>query len=288
MAKVTKAGGESAKTGMRMRKLRPVMPKVKLPKKPETPCTELNDFSFLFHGEKKVGKTTLALEGGRVLVLQFDPPQRAYERMEIQCPDWRTFLASLKALEKADAPYDRVVLDGADLWYHHCQAYVCEKQGIEHPGDAGWGKGWSALRNEFTHAVDRMLNLSCGVWFLCHSTWKEVDVRRSNGRTEKVEKLLPMLSGMAEEILNGKVDGWFAYDYRGNNRVLVLQGDERTGAGHRLDQDKYPHFRLPEGEKITEMMAGKSASIAYKRFLAAFNNEYTPPVMKKVTKRKGK
>ena len=284
MAKTIKAEGGPTARGMR-RKTRAPREVVTLPKKTIKPVTNFNDFSFLFHGEKKIGKTTLAMEGGRILFLQFDPPQRAYERMEILCKSWETFLASIRALEKADAPYDRVVVDGADVCYHLCEKFVCEKLVIDHPSDEPWSKGWTLLKREFSEAVDRLLTIDCGVWFICHSTWKEIDIRSHGKVVGKLEKLVPKLPGTAEEILNGRVDGWFAYDYEGSKRVLIIQGDERTGAGHRLDQDGYPHFRSGNGDAIERISMGKSPKVAYKRLVSAFNNEYTPPKKKSLMKK---
>lgn len=255
---------------------------VVLPTEYEEPVDDINRYSFLIHGEKKIGKTSLSLQGGKVLLLQNDPPQLAYRRLELVTSTWELFRKALRELEKLAKkpkrfPYDRIVVDGADTWYKRCQHWVCEERGIQHPEDEGWGRGWDALRQEFDQAVTRLLSLPCGVWFLCHSTWKEIETRRG----DKIEKLVPKLTSMGEEILNGKVDAWLAYDFDGNRRVLFLQGDERTGAGHRLDVTDYPHFRDKKGEPLKYIRMGKSPSTAYKRLLAAFNNEYSHPSKKR-------
>lgn len=278
---------------------------IELPTEYEMPDVDLSDFSLLIHGEKKIGKTTLAMQGGKVLVLQFDPAQRCYKRMELVVRSWEEFLAILKKLEKASADmYDRVVIDGAEIWYSMCQKFICENLGIEHPGDEDFGKGWQSLRDTFTAAVTRMLHLPYGVWFLAHSQWKEVKNR--HGR--KTDKLVPRLPSQAEEVLNGRVDGWFAYDYEDGDRVLILQGDEMTGAGHRMDSVDATHFRSKAGSRIRYIKVGNSPQDAYARLEDAFNNtlrdkylvtededllqedeEETQPVKKKsVLKKKGK
>lgn len=274
------------RTDSTKKKRKPKSPKKKdtgivLPTELEVPVDDLNRYSVLIHGEKKIGKTTLALQGGRVLLLQNDPPQLAYERMEIVTSSWEIFRKALKELERAAKktkfPYDRIVIDGADTWFKRCQHWVCDQRGIQHPEDEGWGRGWDALRQEFEGAVTRLLCLPCGVWFLCHSVWKEIETRKRM----KEEKLVPKLTSMGEEILNGKVDAWFAYDYDGNRRVLFIQGDERTGAGHRLDVAEYPHFRGKDGKPLKYIRMGKSPKIAYDRFVKAFHNQYSHPSKKK-------
>lgn len=242
---------------------------IELPTEYEMPDVNLRDFSLLIHGEKKIGKTTLAMQGGRVLVLQFDPSQRCYKRLEVVLHSWQEFLAVLKKLEKAPANmYDRIVIDGTEIWYGMCQKFVCENLGIEHPGDEDFGKGWQALRDAFTTAVTRTLHLPYGVWFLAHSQWKEV----KNRHGKKTDKLVPRLPSQAEEVLNGRVDGWFAYDYEAGDRVLILMGDEMTGAGHRMDSADAAHFRSKAGNRIRYIKVGNSPQEAYARLESAFNN----------------
>ncbi len=262
---------------------------VTLPTKMLEPVNNMNNYSFLFHGEKKVGKTSTVLEAGNVLFLQHDPPQTALKRFEIYCSDWRTFKTALRLLEKeckkAKPIYEHVCIDGADRWYGNCLKYVCEKRGIDHPQDEGYGKGWSAVRTEFDEAVSRVLSLPLGRWFISHSSWKEQELR--DGRT--VDRLLPRLPGQAEEILNGAVDAWFAWDAEGRDghRVLILQGDEVTGAGHRIDTEDAPHFRCARtGKPIKKLILGDSPRSSYETLVAAFDNEYTVPVKKGVKHKK--
>src|SRR3990167_10747717 len=92
---------------------------IELPLEHTDPGGEFDDFSVLVHGEKKIGKTSLSLqtddEEDKVLVIQFDPPQTAYRRMEIVCPSFGRFRKVLKKLEKLAAkgtfPYRRIVID---------------------------------------------------------------------------------------------------------------------------------------------------------------------------------
>jgi len=258
---------------------------IELPFEYEEPGGEFDDFSVLLHGEKKIGKTSLALQtddpDDKVLLIQFDPPQTAYRRMEVVCPNFARFRKVLKKLERlakkgpGKFPYRRVVIDRADTWYRYGLMYACEKLGIDDPGDLGYGKGWNAVRKEFTNAADRFLRLPCGKWFLCHSEWADVENRHG----DEIRRLVPNLPGQPEEILNGKVDAWFAYAYEGRRRVIIVQGDERVGAGHRING----HFLTPEDEPVRVIPAGRSEKEAFKNLLAAFNNEQetVEPVSKK-------
>ncbi len=250
------------------------LPEVTLPTKPTKGSSLLDDYSILIHGEKKIGKTTMAMQGGKVLLLQCDPPQKAYKRLEIQIPNWPTFLAALKLLERAARrrkyPYDRVVLDGADTWFNLAQDYACKQLGIEHPEEAPWGKGWGKVRSVFTDGLRRFLCLPKGRWLLCHSVWRETELHTG----AKIDKLVPRLSGMADEIVNGFVDAWFAYVYHGEERRLILRGDERVAAGHRIDTAGNHHFRSTDDNRLRTIRLGTSPKQSFESLSEAFLNRY--------------
>lgn len=247
--------------------------RLKLPTARSTPVDDPWQYAYLISGEKKIGKTTFSIEGAEELVLQFDKPQLAYAIREVVIESWKHFARVLKEIERmvaaGDFPYNRIVIDGAGEWYQMCQIWTCEKFQVEHPSEVGYARAWHWMRDNFTDAVNRILRLQdkaqCGVIFIAHSEWKEKQTRSGT----KVDKLVPNLPGRCEEIINGKVDGWFAYDYSGEDRILVVQGDESTGAGHRMDG----HFVTKDGRPVREILMGNSASEALEAFLRAFNNE---------------
>lgn len=244
-----------------------------LPLKPERSVAGLEDAYILIHGEKKIGKTTMAMVEPNTFLLTFDPLQKFLDNvMQRHVPDWKTFMGFLTLLEQAAAkkeyPYKRVVVDGVDIWIRVCQTFLERKLVVEHIGEDGlWGKGYDMLTYEFSRAVDRIMALPGGVWFISHSNWKEIETRG----TRKIIKLLPLMKARAEEILVGRVDGWFAYDYWENRRVLVVRGDERTGAGNRMKG----HFLTPDGRKVVEVPMGDSEESAYANLQAAFANKQT-------------
>lgn len=247
---------------------------VRLPLIETEPEQSFEKYSVLIHGEKKIGKTDLSLQGGRTLLLQCDPPQLAYRRLEILCKDWGTLRKAIKALAslpEKNFPYDRVCIDGIGTAFDRCQTYICQKLGIDHPSDGEWGQGWNELKKQFTSVVDAFLALPCGRWFLSHSEWKEKDTRRNI----KVTHLQPMMTQSCAAIVNGKVDQTMAYDYEGTKRVLIVRGDESISAGGRIDQPNkgYPHFRTPAGKRIKWVYMADSAEQGYMNLLSAFDNK---------------
>ena len=245
----------------------------KLPTKRRKPTASPWQYAYLLTGEKKIGKTSLAIAGCEEFVMQFDKPQLAYNIREHMIKSWKESIKVIKALEvEAEGdkfPYERIIIDGVAEWYSMCQV-ECEKHfGVEHPSEVKWAQGWHWIRDNFTDAVNRLLRLQisaqCGIIFIAHAEWSEVKIR--GGKT--VDKLVPNLSAKCEEIVNGKVDGWFCYDYDDSDRVLIVRGDQTTGAGHRIDG----RFVTPDGRRISEIHMGDSASEGLENFLNAFNNK---------------
>jgi len=255
-------------------------PDVELPTERRTVSKAFEDFHTLIHGEKKTGKTLLAdasESGVETFFAQFDPPQKAYNLYEHYCPDYATFLAVLEKLEEASKgskkfPFHRCAVDGIDLMYHECMKWVCKRHGVVHPSEGDYGDVWSALRHEFTGSIRRLMALPCGVWFICHSVWKETKDRHTGVRDER---LVPAMTSTAEEIVNGLVDATFAIDWHGKQRILILQGDQQVAAGHRMDRPNNKHFRdRVTGEPLEEITLGKTVKQGYQNLLDAYNNQY--------------
>lgn len=244
------------------------------------PIDDPNRFSLLMTGEKKIGKTALAISGQEEYVFQYDVPQTRIKIREVYPNTWRLFrkfLANLTALEPF--PFTRIIVDGTGEWFNQCQEFTCKHFGVEHPSDEGYARAWHFLRDEFTSAVNELMRLQlkgCGVWFIAHAEWKEKKIKGG----EKVDRLVPNLSGRCEEIVNSKVDGWFTYDFDGDDRIMVLLGNEYTGGGHRVDGQ----FLTTTGERVREVYLGTSAKESAAQMRKAFHNELEYASMAEIRK----
>lgn len=258
--------------------------KVSIPKKVSKISHDLRDYSVLLHGEKKIGKTTLWAQEKNAFFLMFDPIQKAQALLQKHVPSWPHFLAYIDLLEKDSGDVRTVIVDGADIAYQLCFNWSCQKMAIVHPHDENdYGKSWNFIRHEFEGAILRLLALNekgIASRFNCHSKWAEIKTRGGG----KTEKLVTYLTSQAEEVLNGRIDLWAAYTYIGKKRVLIIEGDEEIGAGHRIDGA----FRTPDGESIAEIDMGRSPKQAYDNLFEAFANEQTYTTMDELTPKKSK
>jgi hypothetical protein len=243
-----------------------------------TRCLQVDSPSHLFlasYACVPTHNTTLAMVSPDVFLISFDPFHDSLRVIEEYCPGtkkgFQKFLKLLDLMEAAGKkkfPYKRVVVDGVDLWFRACMRHVCAEAGVEHPADGAYGKVWDALKSEFISAVDRVMALPCGTWFVCHAKDKEIEKRDGT----KVEKLRPVLTSAAEEILVGKVNGLFNIHYIGEERVCRIRGSEDISAKCNIDG----HFQTPSGKQIVDIVLGdEGPTEAYNRIVNAFENKQT-------------
>lgn len=243
-----------------------------LPTSKNKPMTHLWDYILLLFGEKKIGKTSLLAENSETTFFaMFEPGAKALEVYSTLFTRWADFKSAVRALT-TDKRFELVVIDTVDLAYKISEAYTYKKLGIEHASDEAYGKGWAAVRKEFTDQIMMLVNSGKGVAFISHATEKEISVRGGG----KYDRIVPTMPGQARDVIEGLVDIWAYYGYDGHDRVLTIVGDDHIGAGHRLNKQ----FRFPDGKPIREIHMGKNAAESFKNFTDAFNNRYVPPVRK--------
>ena len=239
-----------------------------LPTSLSVPIEDLGGYTILIYGKKKIGKTTLASmfsnSGRKVMFLFFEPGGKALSLYQESMSSWKKFTRFVQLLSQ-DKTFGTVVIDTADYAYDDCLTDVCLNMGIEHPADSAYGKGWNAVKTEFTKQIRLLLKSGKGIIFISHQ--KEVEVEERNGKT--YDKTTNTLSSQAREVIEGIVDIWANYDYEENERVLTILGSKEVDAGHRLKK----RFRYTDGKPIRKISMGKSEEEAYSNFLSAFNNK---------------
>jgi len=250
---------------MRLRKR--ALPSVELPSKLSKPVADLSLYSILLYGGVKIGKTTLAAEFEEPLMLMFEPGAKALAVRQMTIHSWPEYLAILDALEASPDRFRTVVLDTVDIAFVLCQQYVCAHLAIEHPTDLEYGKGWSALRNEFFDGIRRVVVSGRGSIFIAHEQRSEVR-RRGGGSPEHM--IETAITGQAKAVFDPLVDIWAYYgrNSRGEREIQIV-GDTFVAAGHRVKG----RFCNPDGTPIETIPAGNSPREAYRNFVAAFANK---------------
>lgn len=239
-----------------------------LPTERSAALPRLQDYSILLFGEKKIGKTDLSAQFPKTFHMMFEPGGKAQEIYQRPVNTWKEFKAYVRLLKK-DRSFLTATVDTVDMAYVRCFEYMCQKLGMDHPSDEAYGKGWSAIRGEFTSEMTTLMSLGKGVIFISHATEKEIKTRGG----DKYEKIMPTLAGQGRDVIEGMVDLWLYYGYDGRDRVLTITGNDHIGAGHRLKKN----FRYPDGSPIHEISMGDNAEESYTNLVAAFNNKLSKP-----------
>lgn len=237
-----------------------------LPTAPTPPSDDLQDYSILLFGEKKIGKTTLASMFPDNLLLCSEPGAKSLNVFRMDVRSWKEFKKIIRLLKK-DKRFRTVTVDTVDLLFKLCDAQVCQELGIDHVSEADWGRGWSAVRDEFTTAMADLMGIGKGVILISHSTEKEIKPRSG----PKYDRIQPTMPNTARDICEAMVDIWGYFHYDGHDRVLTIRGDEHITAGHRL-QTRFRH----NGKELENIDMGTSKEEAFKNFMDAFNNKYVP------------
>ena len=238
-----------------------------LPTERSVPDTNLAAYSWLIYGEKKIGKTSLCAEFPAALLLEFEPGAKSLSAFQMDVPAWSDAIEICKLLGSTKHSYQNVVIDIGKIAYERCQSFVCERARIEHPGDLGFGKGWSILANEFKYFHLDLTANKLGTIIIAHEVMRE----RESYSGLKYQTLEPDLTGASMNFYHGMVDTIARYFYVGKKRFLAIRGDESIVAGTRCNNN----FLTPSGEPIRYIPMGNSAKEAYANLVRAFNNQQT-------------
>ena len=125
-----------------------------LPTELSKPSNNIWDYGILIHAEKKIGKTSLCSMIPGAFFMMTQPGAKSFELFQKPVKSWEAFKAYVKLLEK-DKKFKCVVIDHVDGAYKACLRFVCERDGMDHPADEGYGKGWAAVTDEFDLWIER-------------------------------------------------------------------------------------------------------------------------------------
>jgi hypothetical protein len=178
-------------------------------------------------------------------------------------------VSELKRVKK----YQTIVFDTFAIAYDLCLHHVSKENGVDHPSELAYGKGWNAVETEFNAQINKLASTGRGIVLISHSDDK--DIEQFDGSVKSM--VAPDLPKQAMRFIDRSVDLYCYYAYDGEGkRYIRVKGTDEVIAGNRIDG----HF-----VGISKFSAGETPEEAYKNFLAAFNNQKVerPVEKKKVT-----
>lgn len=229
-----------------------------------------NFFNYvtLVYGRPGIGKSTLMASFPDAMLFSCERVSAGIECFDFNSDNggvhsWEVFREGVKLLLHSDR-FKTICIDTVQAAYTMCSDYVCRSHGISHPGDERYGKGWSAVRDEFCGQLDAIAATGRGIVFASHA--KEVEITSHSG--DKYTKIQPSISGQAFEYIKQKTDFVFYAEYvkdmEGHQRrVLFTTGDEVIDAKHAGTMPRYLPFEKEGGANIIQRcFAGEDLGIA--------------------------
>lgn len=245
------------------------VPTWELPTELSVPHENLEQYTMLVFGERKIGKTTLFARYPDPFFLFFEPGGSALRLKSRYMQSWEDFLHAITLLEKNPGYCRTVIIDTGFMCYERCFEFVKKKLNLEDIRDEAWGNGWKAIDAEFRAAHERLFALGLSFQVTAHTEIKHF--KKKDGT--EYDKLTTQLGGQATRFYNGIVDIIAYYQYgNGGTRVLTIRGSDHVEAGSRVEG----HFEYPNGSPIMDIPMGNSPAEAFANLQKAFDNKLIP------------
>lgn len=153
---------------------------------------DLENSAFMFFGPPKIGKSTTASGWPNCIFLCTS--SKEVKRLKVPYILVNSHKKLVEAIEhllanKKQLGYQTIVCDFIDAMWTNCIVHVCKKLKIEHPSEAGFGKGVDMIDLEFKKIITELIGSSYGCVFISHFQVK--DVTTMNGVVQKISSTLP-------------------------------------------------------------------------------------------------
>lgn len=202
---------------------------------PHKVSRDLSGYITYIYGAPKTGKTTLATQMPGSLLIAFEKGYNALPGvMAVDVTSWGEMKQVLRELKKPDIKsiYKAVIVDTIDIAADMCQKYICNQKGIESLGDLGYGKGWTAFKDEFNDVFRSLTQLGYAVFFIGHHKEQVI----TDGDSERIV-IRPALSNSTKTVIEGMADVYgYAHQSKSSEMsVLTLRSpDDSISCGGRF------------------------------------------------------
>ena len=193
--------------------------------KPHKVSRDLSGYITYIYGKGKTGKTTLASQMQKSLLLAWEKGYNAIPGiMAIDLKSWSEMKMILRDLKKTEAQdlYKCIVVDTIDIAAAACEKYICSQNGVDSISAIPWGGGWTAVKKELEETFRAITQMGYALFFISHE--KEKTFKRENGT--EYNQHVPSLSPSYNEIIKDMAD---LYGY-----AHQVRNDETGEVGVRL------------------------------------------------------
>lgn len=193
-----------------------------LPKSKTPGQLKNSELTFLIYGKPKIGKSTFANATNPLVI----PTERGLGGMECYQTDmitsWSQFVEVVRALKNASKhPYDSVSIDTLGNLQGMVEDHVCQKTGVKHISELGFGKGYGLASSEWRRVFTALKSLPMMLILIAHEKSR---IQRT--RAGEFSVLGPNLTGGIKEWTEGDVDFILRFDMLKGKRVIYTSPPE--------------------------------------------------------------
>lgn len=198
---------------------------------------DLREKIVVIYGEPKVGKTTIASQFPKALLLAFEKGYNALSGVMAQnVTKWSEFKKILKQLENkaVQEKFETIVVDTADLAYASCEKFIIQREGVDKIGDIPYGAGYKMVRDEFDTSLRSIPMMNYGLVMISHAQIATVTMEDGT----EYSKTMPTLAKQPRQVVLSMADiiGYAkSVERDGESKtVLFLRGTPQFEAGSRF------------------------------------------------------
>ena len=230
---------------------------------------------ILIYGQPKIGKTTLASQFPRNLLLAFEPGYNGLDNIMVQpITNWSEFKQVLRQLAQKEIQekFDTITIDTADIAWDYCEKFICSSNVNESTGetpktlgDIPWGKGYDLCKTEFDSALRQIAMLGYGLVIISHEQLKNVKTEKG----DEYQKFMPTLSDRPKLIVNRLVDiiAYLRLSTEDGRRYIVSADDKIFR--------EYVWYLTTKEDKEYSFLAQYLIKIFYITFIHRYSKSYS-------------
>lgn len=218
---------------------------------------------FFIYGGAKTGKTSVASQFSKPLLLAFEPGYNLIDGIKaVNVSSWIDMKNYAKQLKKEEvrALYDTIIIDTAPLMWGLAERFVKTQKDIEDLTDLGFGKGYRAVKDEFQDVISSLGQMGYTLIFISHAEKKDyVDTMGVSH-----SGITPALDKRPKEIISGLVDVYMFICEEGN-------GDGKNKSVAYLRGGVYGNTEIEAGSRYGEGLPVK-IDWSYEELVKAVQN----------------
>lgn len=198
---------------------------------PNVVSRDLSGYTTYIYGAGGTGKTTLASQMDKALLIAFERGYLAIPGIRaLDVDSWAKLKQVVRELKKPEVQnmYKSICIDTIDIACDLCEKYICSREGVEKLGDIAWGGGFKMMKKEFEETFRAISQMNYALFFISHS--KDKVFKREDGTD--FNQVIPSLSPSYNEIIRNMSDiQGYAHQTKIDNGTPEVMLTLRSGDG---------------------------------------------------------